>query len=531
MTDRALRVALVVALVAATASCTRVAAPRASSAANVLRIGLHSEPHNLSPILPQHAEEFNVARLYSDVLTSFDARGRLVPMLAVAVPTLENGGISSDGRTITYRLRRNVRWQDGRAFTSADVAFTWHAIMNPRNDVVSRDGYDRVARVETLGPFRVRFHLKSRFAPIVAELFGDGDSPLGMLPEHLLGKEPELNDVPYDALPIGTGPYRVVKWIRGDRIELVANPDYYLGKPKIARITLFFSPDENTLVERLRTHEIDWLPEASPAVVPLLTRVPGIRTVFVDQNHWFGIWFNLRSATVSDVRVRTIVAAAVDKMRLTRTLTFGTALPATGDLPSFLWAYPHGVAYPSYDRDAARRELAALERPLPVIALAYDQSSDVIRATAVALQSELAAAGIRVQLRGYRREVFLGPASEGGILTSGHYEMALGRWLYGPDPDSSGEFSCAAIPPNGYNLERYCNPVMDAYQREALDRVARAARAIAYAKIERLVARDVPILPLWWPRAIHVLSRDVEGFAPNGLISTWNAWEWRLGGA
>jgi peptide/nickel transport system substrate-binding protein len=166
-----------------------------------------------------------------------------------------------------------------------------------------------------------------------------------------------------------------------------------------------------------------------------------------------------------------------------------------------------------------------------VLSLAYDQSSGLIRSTAIQLQSELGAVGITLQLRGYRRETLLGADADGGILNSGHYELALGRWLYGPDPDNSGEFGCAAFPPNGYNLERYCEPAMEAAQRQALEHVERPLRRIAYAKIEGLVARDLPVIPIWWPRAVHAVATDVNGFAPNGLISSWNSWQWSIAGA
>jgi peptide/nickel transport system substrate-binding protein len=518
------RVALGATLALLTACSPAVAPP--ASADRVLRIGLHSEPHNLSPIFPQHAEEFLVNRLYSDVLTSFDDRGTMVPMLAAVVPTRANGGISADERTITYQLRRNVRWHDGVPFTSADVAFTWHAIMDARNNVVSHDGYEVVDRVQTPGPYSVRFHLKRRFAPILAELFGDGDTPLGMLPAHLLAKRGELNDVPFNAQPIGTGPYIVRSWLRGDRIELDANPNYFLGAPKIKHITLFFVPDENTLLARVRSHEIDWLPEASPALVPQLGSTSDVRIATVNQNHWFGLWFNLRSPSVRDIDVRRAIAAALDKASLTRTLTYRTAVPATVDIPSFMWAYPRGITTVAYDAALARRSVAALGRRLPALSIAYDQSSSQTRATAVQVQGELAAAGMSVQLHGYRREVFLGAYRDGGITQSGKYEIALARWLYGPDPDNSSEFGCSEIPPNGYNLSRYCTPEMESAQRDALDHVDRVRRKAAYARIEAYVARDLPVIPLWWPKAIHLVTADLLGFAPNGLIATWNAWQW-----
>jgi peptide/nickel transport system substrate-binding protein len=508
--------------------CASTSAPPANVEAGYLRIGFHSEPHTLSPILPQHVEEFALARFFSDVLTSYDERGRLVPMLAAAVPTGENGGISADQRTLVYHLRRNVRWHDGVPFTSADVAFTWHAVMNPANDVVSRDGYELVDRVDTPDRYTVRFHLKHPFAPIVGELFGDGDSPYGMLPAHLLAKYRTLNDVPFNAAPVGTGPFIVKKWLRGDRIELVANPAYYLGKPGLARITIYFIGDENTLVSRLRAHEIDWMDEAGPYTIPVLQTIDGIRIERVDQNQWFGLMFNLRRTSVAGIHLRRAIAASLDKERLARELTFGTADPATVDLPSFLWAYPQGIRTVVYDPALARRELALAPRRSGPLELAFDESSGTTREAALQIESELRGAGIPIQLRPYPPETFLGSYSDGGIETTGKFDIALARLLWGPDPDNSGEFGCAAIPPGGYNLMGYCNPAMERWQREALGSVDHTVRKRAYAHIEALVASDLPIVPLWWPRAVEAVDTRLEGFRPSSLMTTWNAYQWRL---
>ncbi len=121
-------------------------------------------------------------------------------------------------------------WQDGVPFTSRDVKFTYDAIMNPANDVISRHGYDIVRSVDTPDPLTVRFHLRKRFAPFVSVVFGESDSPYGVLPAHVLAKYSSLNDVPFNSAPIGTGPFKFVRWVRGDRIEFVSNEQYYLGR-------------------------------------------------------------------------------------------------------------------------------------------------------------------------------------------------------------------------------------------------------------------------------------------------------------
>jgi peptide/nickel transport system substrate-binding protein len=220
--------ALAVALVAA-ASSGGTSAPADPT---VLRIGMTSEPNSLSPLFALSDYEELVDRLIFDVLVGLDANGELVPRLARAVPSLANGGIAKDGRTITYHLRRNVRWHDGEPFTSRDVAFSFAAIMNPANNVSNRRGYDQIAKVETPDPYTVVFRLKRPYAPALTTLFSDG-APNPILPEHLLGRAANLNRSPFNGAPIGTGPYKFLRWDHGQSIELVANDAYYLGKPKL----------------------------------------------------------------------------------------------------------------------------------------------------------------------------------------------------------------------------------------------------------------------------------------------------------
>lgn len=172
-----------------------------------LRIGTADVPRTLNPLLSTQPFEAVLDRLFADVLVTVDARGNFVPDLAAEVPTAGNGGISADGLTIRYKLRDRVRWQDGRPFTSRDVKFTYEAVMNPANDIVSRHGYDVVSRVDTPDARTVIFHLKHRFAPFVATVFGESDGPFCILPAHLLAGRTTINDGPYNALPVGTGPF------------------------------------------------------------------------------------------------------------------------------------------------------------------------------------------------------------------------------------------------------------------------------------------------------------------------------------
>ena len=176
------RLAITAALVALTLNaCTRIASPTAGSpigarhawtVPDTLRIATGLVPRTLNPVLATQTIESAINRLFSDVLVTVDAHGSFVPDLAVAVPTLANGGISADGLTIRYKLREHVLWHDGQAFSSSDVKFTYHVIMNPDNDIISRHGYDVIKSVETPDARTVVFRLKHRFAPFIGTVFG-----------------------------------------------------------------------------------------------------------------------------------------------------------------------------------------------------------------------------------------------------------------------------------------------------------------------------------------------------------------------
>jgi peptide/nickel transport system substrate-binding protein len=508
-----------------------VACSHASAPDDTLRAAFSTEPHSLNPIAMQNGQEMVIDRLFSDPLTSFDPSGnRIVPILALRVPSRENGDVSADGKTIVFHLRRGVKWQDGAPFTSADVAYTFAQVMNPANDVVSRFGYDDVESLETPDPYTVRLRLKHAYSPIVSTFFGDANVPFGILPRHLLAHYASLNTVPFSALPVGTGPFRVTAWRRGDRIELDANPAYFQGRPHIAHVVILFTHDEQTSLTMASTNEVDWAAELSPASVAQARRIPGYHVVLVPQNRWYGITFNMTRPAVQDLRVRRAVELAIDKPAMARELTGGTALPATQDLPSFLWASPQLAPSP-HDPARARALLAQggwkPQNPLR-LEIAYNVGDQTARKTVVVLQGSLASVGIALEPKGYPNELLTAPASLGGIMATGRFDVLLGRILNGPEPDNSAEYACAGIPPNGFNMAHYCTPEMDRLQAIATASYDRSARRAAYARIEETLERDLPQIPLWWPRDVHIVSDRLRNFDPNPFVETWDAWRWEL---
>ncbi len=501
--------------------------------AETLRIGTGIVPRTLNSLLSTQTSELAIERLFGDLLVTVDERGRFVPDLAAAVPTTTNGGISADGLTIRYQLRPHVRWQDGQPFTSADVKFTYEAIMNPDNDVVSRHGYDIVDRVDTPDPHTVVFHLKHRFAPFVATVFGESDGPFCILPAHLLAQRKTINDAPYNAMPIGTGPFRVVKWLRGNRIELVRNDEYFLGKPKLKSIVVSFISDENAEIVQLRTHEIDWAFQMSASAYRSLRSLSteDLRSVLTPFNGYEAVIFNAAHGPTSDVRVRRAITLALDKKALVGKLAPGVAEPATEDLPPFLWAYDATLRPSRYDPGAARTLLAqAGYGPAKHLALNlyFEQSEATNRSLGVQIQSLLAPLGIDVTLHPQLSSIYYASYGQNGTLERGNFDLALNRWISGVDPDDSAQFTCSNLPPRGVNPPHFCDPQMDAAQTIALNTYEQPARKVAYDRIQRILEQQAPQDFLWWPKEINAISPDLRGFSPNPVTETWNAWTWSI---
>jgi peptide/nickel transport system substrate-binding protein len=510
-----------------------------------LRVATQRSPNTLNPLLSANTTEGFINRLTFDTLVSVDGNGKTtIPILATVVPTLQNGGISKNGLTITYHLHRGVRWQDGVAFSSKDVRFSWQAMMNNANNVNERVGYDEVASVDTPDAATVVFHLKRPFAPFVNTVFAESDSPVGIVPEHLLARYANLNQIPFNSAPIGTGPFKVVRWVRGDHIELVANDDYFRGKPKLARIIVREIPDENTSVNALRAGDVDWIFELSPEFYRQVKGIPNVKVVLNQQPQTLQLLINNEHSPLSDLRIRRALAYAIDKQALVDKNTGGTAQVAWADQPPFQWSYTDDVMkYPPSPEKARALLAQAGYAPGPdgimrkngqplALGLSYNVENKTRQLVAVQVQSMLRAVGIDAQIKTYPANMLFATYGQGGILTNGKYDLNISGWIAGQDPDDHSEFSSNEIPrpehPDGVNYARYKSAEMDAAQREALGTYDQAARKKAYTKIQQILARDVPLVYLWYPRQIQPISPKFKGFAPNPINESWNAYAWSI---
>jgi peptide/nickel transport system substrate-binding protein len=505
----------------------------------VLRVSIQSEPKNLNTLLSSNTTDSMIDSLITDPIISADAKGNLVPVLAETVPTVENGGISKDGLTVTYHLRKGIKWSDGAPLTSKDIKFSWQSMMSKDNNVVSRHGFDEVKSIDTPDDTTFILHLTEKFAPIVVAFFGPSDAPTNIAPEHILSKYPNINQIPYNNEPIGSGPYKLAEWVKGDHITLVANPNYFQGAPGLKQIIIRIIPDENTSLNLLRTHDIDWMFEPSYSTYAALKTMADVTTHFNDVNGYEGVQLNTSHAPLNNLQVRRAIAYAIDKKQLLDSLTFGQQKLATEDLPDWMWAYNPNVTVYQHDPAKAKQLLEAegykpgadgimTKNGEKLSLLMVTNGSNATRKKAsVLMQSSLRQVGIDVQIKYFDGATLFAPAPI-GILQGGKFDLGISGWFAGVDPDNSSNYMCKNIPPGGYNYTRYCSAKMDAAQVAALTNYDQPTRKKAYAQIEELLATDVPQIFFWWDRQAQAINPDFKNFDPNPVTESWNAYQWSI---
>lgn len=495
-----------------------------------LVVAVQKEPISLNPLLLEGQDAYTYSEILYSNLTKYDADGRPVPDLATEVPTIANGGVASGGKQVTYHLRRGVRWQDGVPLTSRDVVFTYHAIMNPANNLPERYGYDLVASVDAPDPYTVVVHLKRAFSPIINFVFG-GDSNYSILPAHLLAGLPNLNAVPFNSAPIGSGPYRFERWDRGDRLSFTANATYFGGKPHIDHLVLPFVLQDSTAINELQTGEIDAAMLLDASRIAELRAIPNHRVVVTPVPWYYALGFNLDDPLLSDRAVRRAIALAIDRRTLTRKITQGVDDADTAMRGLFTWAFdPHADTI-AYDPKQAAA-LLTNDGWVPGadgirtrngrrlhFELAFATGLSITTHFATAIAAEERAIGVDVTLRQYPRNQYIG---NDGPIMQGHYQLSLYDYQATVDPDVSWLLGCDQRSPHGFNLSRYCNASVDALLKTAAASFDRATRVAAYSKVQKQIAADLPYYFICQISEVDVIPTTLAGYQPP-LLSPFNS--------
>ncbi len=535
------RIAAALAILVVGYGCARSGVQRAGernawTVPGVVRLGEDEEPDTLNLMYSHTAATDTIAGLLFSFVLRYDAAGQYIPDLATEVPTLRNGGISSDGKRIVVHLRRGVTWADGQPLTSADWLFTYRAVNNPANNVKTRYGWDAIASATAPDPYTIVIRLKRPNVAVLG-ILAMGGAAYPPLPAHLLDKLPNLNAAAFNELPLSSGPYLLKEWNHGSSLVFVPNPRYFRGAPKVKEVMWKVVPDVNTLFNQLATHEIDVFPNVSPNAIPRLSSIAGITIDHRLIAEWRHLGINLSRPQLADVRVRQAIAEAVDWKRINETVFHGIDRLAVSDIFPASWAAPTLPAY-RYDPSDARRLLAQagwkesgdgilykgpLAMRLTIYATTGHQENTESQ---VLMQSMLRAVGIDVAIRNYPGSYLF--ATDGPLYT-GKYDLEWSIETNGPDPDNSGDWNGAFIPPRGANTSWLNDPIVNAASAAAASTFDLTARKRLYQLEEQRIRAVVPAIFFSWRTNYTAMNDDLKNYVPAAFIGdSWNAWQWRI---
>jgi len=537
------RLGLVLAFALFASGCSKVgssATPAAKSGGNawtihgVLRIVANQEPNNLLRLFSNQAAADDVTALLFEPLFRYDERGDPVPALATVFPSQRNGLISKDGLRITFKLRPNVRWADGVPVTADDVIFTWHAIVDGKNPVVTTAGYDGIRTMIADNPHQVTMVLRKPFGPSVY-LFSEGSFP--PLPAHLLAKYDRIDRLAYDADPVGDGPFVLRQWVHGSDLIFAPNRLYWRGRPKLDEVDIRIIPNSLTDVNEMRTGEIDVIDGVTKSLVDQVSTIPGVVMVKQLSANYRHLDFNLHNPILADVEVRRAIAMSIDFDRIIREVYHGLGERAATVIPPMSWAandlkplpYDPAAASSALDADGWKLGAAGIrERNGVKLALSMSTATENLpnQMAEQIVAAQLHGVGIEVTIKNYATAVLFAP---GGPLYGGKYDMAWIVNTEGTDPDFLGVIGCDYMPPHGANTDFYCNPKVDALLRDAQLTYDLDARRRDYLAASKILIQDAPYVVVYWDVNVVAENSDLKNYRPSPFITDfWNAWQWEI---
>ncbi|MBV8602905.1 MAG: peptide ABC transporter substrate-binding protein [Candidatus Eremiobacteraeota bacterium] len=533
------RLVAALALSALLAGCTKVGGEAGSvspsgernsfTTPHTLRYTTASELNNLNPLLLQDLTLGLLSSLTMAWLVRYDAHNLPIPELATEVPTQQNRLISADGKTITFHLRKGVVWSDGAPFDARDVVFTYKQVMNPANNITSRTGWDLITRLDTPDSYTVVFHLKQPYASFLPTFFGTAAANPCILPEHILRGVPNINNVPYNSLPVGIGPFKYVSWQRGQQIELAANDKYWRGKPKLERIIFKIIPDRNTVLTQMQTHEVDlWYPIGG-AYYDRVRSIQGISTIRQPSYLFNHFDFNMTRPIFKEEAVREALRYAIDRKLIIDKIGHGIGILQESPIGPTHPMFKPGIPTVPFDLAKANALLdgAGWKRGpdgirakngmrLSIFFAAFTGSPDVDSQLAL-IQGWWKQIGVELNVHRYAAPIMFAPYAEGGIIYAGKFDMVGFAWQDDPVGDVTNLYDSSQIPPNGQNDPRYRNAQVDAALAAFRRTYDPAKQKTLAGFVQAQVVKDVPTIVNSFREDIYGFNADLKDFHPNAV--------------
>lgn len=474
----------------------------------------------------------------------FDDQNQPVPDLVSEMPSIENEGLSEDGKVITFRLRDDILWSDGKPITSQDFVFTYEMIVDPANSVASVHPYNLIENIEAPDDQTLVVTFGEPFVAWAGTLWR------GLLPAHILepifNAEGTIDHADWNREPtVSCGPFIFDEWESGSFTRFVANDNYWLGKPNIDEIFIRFVSDEATQTAALIAGDGDLGTFFSYSFMPALEKA-GLKLDKVFSGYNEGWFFNLGEKghpALKEHSVRQAIALAFDRISLTKDLLFDKTVPSVTVWDNMGYNHPSLAPYPYAPAKAKElldyagwvdsngdgvRDRNGVELVLKL----GTNTRRVRRDTQAIAQQQLAEIGIKLELLNYESDVFFAGYGEGGPCATGELDICeFSTSPNFPDPDSA-DWLCSEIPseenPTGANWQAVCDISLDALFKLQATQLDLDKRQQTFYKITRLIFVEAYWVGIWQDPDWYATSDRMTGMKFSGSTPFYNIMEWDM---
>jgi peptide/nickel transport system substrate-binding protein len=483
---------LVAVIVAGLVAGVMVVPAPAVPAGGTVTIAIFTDPVTMDPHRSNDGPSITIWNQIYNTLVDHNARGEIVPMLAERWQRIGD-------RSWRFYLRKGVKFHDGTELTAEDVKFSLERLINPATRSPAAFLLNVLDRVEVEGTHQVRLVMKNPFAPLLNHLVS---RPTSIVPAARVRASPDE----FARRPIGTGPFRFVSFVRGDRVELVRNPDYFKGATKIERLVVRVIPEASTAVAELESGGVQALTSVPAQDVGRLRRNRNLTVAVIPSHRITALVINTERAPFNDVRVRQALSYAIDRKGVLDAAESGLGVVASGPLSPIIFGHNDKLQPYPKDLNKARQLLAeAGVTNLRTEILVWNLPAIVRMAEPV--QAQLREAGIDASLRVMEFGAALQQQYAGNFALS---TMQWGTVTLDGDYSMYALFHSDSIGPPG-NWARYRRPQVDQLIATGRANGNPEVRRRAYFQAQEIIAADAPWIFLYHPSAAYAVRAELKG--------------------
>lgn len=459
---------------------------------DTLNVGQTSDPRGLDPALIEDSESVRVIyNIYEGLLKYSDNSVDVEPCLA------KSWEISEDGISYVFHLREDVKFHDGTEFDAEAVKFNIdRQLPGQKTDDMpyAENIYGVVNNVEVIDKYTVKINLKNKCTPFLSNLAMAVGAPIAS-PTAIKESNNNLNEN-----PVGTGPYKFVRWDKSQNVILVKNDEYWGEKAHITNLIFKIIADQSARAVALTNGEVDIIPNVDVNVVDQIKN-GGCNVLDNEGMNVFYAAFNTTSPVYKDRNLRKAIFQAINVPELTNTIMKGYAVPATSILPTFIDGYDESIQQAQYDPEAARKTLS----DAGITSVHFITHTAGGQEPTEAIQGYLSKIGINCTIDAYDWATYRDK------IKNGDYDLCYYGWL-GDNGDPDNFLNILSISDYSINVSRYNNPEYNAGIAKGLETPMGEERNKIYTELEKIQAEDSVLLPLWHKKVISGYRSNINNF-------------------